>query len=83
MNSLYRPQSESVDSTRILVSTKQKQKSKINQITGIKSLNRTQSQEYGCDTHPKAAYKCNSGLTNIQIDHPSPRLTLCQENLRK
>ena len=34
MNLLHRPQSESVDSIRILVSTKQKQRSKRNQITG-------------------------------------------------
>ena len=44
---------------------------------GIKSLNRTQTWEYGCDTHPNAKYNCNSGLTNIQTDHPGPLLTLC------
>ena len=37
MNSLYRPQSESVDSTQILVSTKQKPRSKRNQTTGNKN----------------------------------------------
>ena len=42
MNSLHWPQSESVDSTRILVSTKQKPRSKRNQITG----NRNHSTEH-------------------------------------
>ena len=43
MNSLHWPQSESMDSTQILVSMKQQQRSKRNQTTSIKSLNRTQS----------------------------------------
>ena len=55
MKSLNQPQSESMDSTRILVSMKQKKRSKRNPTTGIKqSLNRTQSWEYGCDMHPNA-----------------------------
>ena len=72
MNSLYQPQSESVDSTQILVSMKQKQRSKRNQTTGNNSLNQTQSREYGCNTHPNAKKTCKSGLTDIQMDHPSP-----------
>ena len=54
MDSLHQPQFESVDSTWILVSMKQKQRSKRNQTTGNNSLNRTQSWEYECDTHPNA-----------------------------
>ena len=56
MNSLYRPQSESVDSTRILVSTKQKPRSKRNQITG----NRNHSTEHKVG---------NTGATRIPMQH--------------
>ena len=56
MNSLYRPQSESVDSTRILVSTKQKPRSKRNQITG----NRNHSTEHKVGS---------TGTTRISMQH--------------
>ena len=58
MNSLYRPQSESVDSTRILVSTKQKPRSKRNQLTG----NRTHSTEHKVGS---------TGVTRIPMQHTS------------
>ena len=41
MDSLNQPQSRSTDSTRLLVSTKQKERSKETKITGIRSLNRS------------------------------------------
>ncbi len=53
MNSLNRPQSKSMDSTQKLAFTN-KSKGPKETITGIKSLNRTQRREYGCNTHPNA-----------------------------
>ena len=82
MNSLHRPQSESVDSTRILVST--------NKSTGPKETNnrhKITQPNTKSGVRVQHASQCNkickSGRTDIQTDHPSPRPTLCQENPRK
>ena len=83
MNSLHRPQSESVDSTRILVSTKQKQRSKRNQQQATE-ITQSNTKSGVWERHASQCNKtCKSGLTDIQTDHPSPQLTLCQENPRK
>ena len=82
MNSLNQPQSESMDSTRILAFTKQKQRSNKNhnrcKITQPNTTSGVRMQHAS-----QCNIKCKSGLIDIQIDHPSPRPTLCQENLRK
>ena len=67
MNSLYRPQSESVDSTRILVSTKQKPRSKRNQITG----NRNHSTEHKSGVWERHASQCNINIQKWSDWYPN------------
>ena len=83
MDSLHRPQSESVDSTRILEYTKPKQRSKRNHNNRYKNT-QPNTKSGVRERHASQCNKtCKSGLTDIQTDHPSPQLTLCQENPRK